>query len=109
MSTVNNAQSEPTRNRESMRNVIRAHIEGRLLILPCKMGEPIYMIVSKSKPEDSDSVWFAYVKSTKLTKNNVFAAVEGYGKTVFTSKEEADAALEAMKAQNGTEEAADES
>ena len=66
---------------------------GQLLKLPCPMGSTVYMIVRKrpkiGQPE------FSFVKTTYLTENNLLRIVRDFGKTVFSTHEEAERVREA--------------
>ena len=72
-----------------------AENDGRLYLAPCKLDDRIYMIVTKrpriNRPE------FSFIKTTYLTENNFFRVIRDLGKTVFLTREEAEAAFERMK------------
>lgn len=77
-----------------------AESQGRLLELPCRIGGTLYIIVTKrpkiTMPE------FSFVKQSQLTFHNMERVLRDFGKTVFLTRKEADAALEKMKEdQNG--------
>lgn len=63
----------------------------RFIEAPCKIGSTIYMIVTKrpkiSLPE------FSFIKTSYLTEFNFFRVCRDFGKTVFLTREEAEAAL----------------
>lgn len=69
-----------------------------VIVPPCKLGETIYMVVSKTHRRtrqvngETKSIRskHVFVKTTELTKLNFFDVLERYGKTVFTDKSEAD-------------------
>lgn len=66
--------------------------EGRLIILPCKVGDTVYKIVSANVPDDD--YYMSYHKETFVTPvlfnpSHILAV----GKTVFLTCEEAEAAL----------------
>ena len=75
--------------------LLRAQADGRLVVLPCKVGDTVYLIVTKRAriyaPE------FRFIKKSKLTFLNMERVLQDFGKTVFLSREEAEKALEAMK------------
>ena len=68
---------------------------GRVVVLPCKVGDTVYLIVTKRArvymPE------FSFVKKSRLTFSNMERVLRDFGKTVFLTREEAEKALEAMK------------
>ena len=66
--------------------------QGLLLKLPCKMGDKLWIIVTKRPRVYSPE--FSFVKASKLTWNNLQQVLKGLNKTVFTSREEAEKALE---------------
>lgn len=69
--------------------------ERRCVVLPAKMGDDVWLIVTKrprvTMPE------FSFVKHSRLTWTNIERVVTEFGKTVFRTPEEAQAALERMK------------
>lgn len=84
-----------TYNLDHLRELIKAEQEERLWIAPCKMKTPISMII-----EDRGSVPVYppyYVVTTFLSERNLVPAIKGFGKTVFLTREEAEAALAKMK------------
>ena len=66
--------------------------QGLLLKLPCKMGDKLWIIVTKRPRVYSPE--FSFVKASKLTWNNLQQVLKGLNKTVFTSREAAEKALE---------------
>ena len=66
--------------------------QGLLLKLPCKMGDKLWIIVTKRPRVYSPE--FSFVKASKLTWNNLQQVLKGLKKTVFTSREAAERALE---------------
>lgn len=92
---------EPT---EHIRELLRAEKDGRLLVLPCKIGATVYRLQRyfndatlkseiKIKPCVVESV------STKciITTDHVVMLFSDFGKTVFLTREEAEKALEGNK------------
>ena len=69
--------------------------DGRLVVLPCKVCDTVYLIVTKRArvymPE------FRFIKKSKLTFLNMERILQDFGKTVFLTREEAEKALEAME------------
>ena len=78
-----------------LRELAEADKDGRLVVLPCKVGDTVYLIVTKRAkvymPE------FSFVKKSRLTFLNMERVLQDFGKTVFLTREEAEKALEAMK------------
>lgn len=71
---------------DRMEELAKAEAEGRLLVLPCKVGDVVYIIGSKYRA-GRDETW---VNTGKFR----FSDLEKLGKTVFLNREEAEAALE---------------
>lgn len=69
--------------------------QGRLIILPCKVGDTVYRIVKnrKSKERPKGAI---YIRTITLTENNFSRTVLGgeFGKSVFLTYEDAEDALE---------------
>ena len=68
--------------------------EGKLIELPCKPGDTVYLLVT-------DIVGLSYISPHKV-KNIIFCVeiIPKVGKTVFLTKQEARKALEKMKKEN---------
>ena len=78
-----------------VRVLAEADKDGRVAVLPCKVGDTVYLIVTKRAriyaPE------FRFIKKSKLTFLNMERVLQDFGKTVFLTREEAEKALEAKK------------
>ena len=78
-----------------VRELAEADKDGRLVVLPCKVGDTVYLIVTKRAkvymPE------FSFVKKSRLTFLNMERVLQDFGKTVFLTREEAEKALEATE------------
>lgn len=79
--------------------------KSRFVELPCAFGDVIYMLVTR-KTHSFEYVFkdgkrnmikqqnqHTFIKDTYFTKLNFWKVLEGWGKTVFPSKEEAEKAL----------------
>jgi hypothetical protein len=77
---------------DCLRELAQADREGRCVVLPCEVGDTIWMIVTKrpkiSMPE------FSFIKRSRLSWLNIERVLIDFGKTVFLTREEAEAALE---------------
>lgn len=71
--------------------LMNADAEGRLIVLPCKMGGVIYRAIN-SRPIKGDKPW-KYIKQSRLTWNSLEGALRDFGKTVFLTREAAEASL----------------
>ena len=86
-----------------LRELAEADKDGRLVVLPCKVGDVVYgfhngqtilPMVAKWVETSADG-WTIAVQYTPMAPN--FYLFSDFGKTVFLTREEAEKALEAMK------------
>ena len=92
---------------DRLRELVEADREGRCVVLPCKVGDTIYDIsLAEIKESNVISISFIASKSTyhvSVCAENYRHAITldieigDFGKTVFLTREEAEAALEEMK------------
>jgi hypothetical protein len=93
-----------------MRELIKADKDGRVVVLPCKVGDTVWAILDGAKYARECKVDFVNIGSFGTTI--VFVVKDGlreqygvtaaaFGKTVFLTREEAEKALGAMKDGNG--------
>ncbi len=85
------AFSDDTSKAERIRELLKADKDGRLVVLPCKVGDTVYRIFN---PPSREPVISAH---TLMSIDYIVRWVDKFGKTVFLTREEAEAALEAMK------------
>ena len=99
MSVLNSIGGGYTRLRE----LAKADKEGRVVVLPCKVGDVVYgfygektilPMVAKWIETDTDG-WCIAAQYVPMAPR--FYRFSDFGKTVFLTREEAEAALEAMK------------
>ena len=74
-----------------------------VIVPPCNVGDEIYMLVTKHSVsfDIKDHVMtrckkqhtFTFIKQTRLMESNFFRVIKDIGKTVFLTREEAEAAL----------------
>ena len=80
---------------ERLRELAEADKDGRLVVLPCKIGDAVYLIVTKRAriytPE------FRFIKKSRLTFLNMERVLQDFGKAAFLTHEEAEAALRKME------------
>ena len=69
-----------------MEELAKAEAEGRLLVLPCKVGTVVYIAGSKYRA----GRWETWVNTGKFRLSDL----EKLGKTVFLTREQAEAALQ---------------
>ena len=70
--------------------LLQADREGRVLVLPCKIGDTVYRIQYVQKPNGRYRMGVAEFKFTLLCLYEM-------GKRIFLTREEAEKALEKMK------------
>lgn len=69
----------------------KADRDGRVVVLPCKVGDTVYRIFN---PPDREPVISAH---TLMSANCIVKWLDKFGKTVFLTREEAEAALEVVE------------
>ena len=85
-----------------LRELAEADRDGRLVVLPCKVGDTVYRIVRDTDPhitrDEVRNMYFAddMTLCVELVGGRIILP-EKFGKTVFLTREEAEKALEAMK------------
>lgn len=80
---------------DRLRELVEADKGGRLVVLPCKVGDTVYLIVTKRARNYTPE--FRFVKKSRLTFLNMERILQDFGKEAFLTREEAEKALEAMK------------
>lgn len=75
---------------DRLRELAEADKDGRIVVLPCKVGDTVYRLRSIEQTPGRFVVGVAAIKFALLW-------LEEFGKTVFLTREEAEKALEAMK------------
>lgn len=78
-----------------LRELAEADRDGRLVVLPCKVGYTVYLIVTKRARNYTPE--FRFVKKSRLTFLNMERILQDFGKEAFLTREEAEKALEAME------------
>ena len=72
--------------------ICRADKDGRLVVLPCKIGDLVYRIAVRRKYLNH-SMETLYIKTVEIKPENAHKYIAEIGKTVFLTREEAEAAL----------------
>ncbi len=91
---------------DRLRELAEANKDGRLVVLPCKVGDTVWANLDGMRHTRKCVIEFANIGSHVTTI--VFSTVDGlreqygvnpssFGKTVFLTREEAEKALEAMQ------------
>ena len=85
---------------DRMRELAEADKDGRLVVLPCKVGDKLYRVFDGniSEHEVQNMKYFARQRRLGIDMTPFFPDAGRFiGKTVFLTREEAEKALEAMK------------
>lgn len=92
---------------DRLREMAEAYKGGRLVVLPCKVGDTVYEVTSRKTISEyrvkairvelfcTFIEW--YIVAGFVDKSNFGVPVNELGKTVFLTREEAEKALEGMK------------
>lgn len=80
---------------DRLRELAEADKDGRLVVLPCKVGDTVYLIVTKRARNYTPE--FRFVKKSRLTFLNMERILQDFGKEASLTREEAEKTLEAMK------------
>ena len=80
---------------DRLRELAEADKDGRCVVLPCKVGDTVYLIVTKRARNYTPE--FRFVKKSRLTFLNMERILQDFGKEAFLTREEAEKTLEAMK------------
>ena len=104
---IESAFSDDTSKAERIRELLKADKEGRLVVLPCKVGDRLYEVtgrktISVYKIKAIRVELFGLFIEWDIVEGFVWQSLSGInaeeiGKTVFLNREEAEKALEAMK------------
>ena len=99
---IESAFAEDTSKAERIRKLLAADKDGRVVVLPCKVGDTVWRIVRDGEPhitrDEVRDMYFAddMTLCVELVGGRV-TFTEKFGKTVFLSREEAEKALQEME------------
>ena len=91
---------------ERLRELAEADKDGRLVVLPCKVGQRVFALLDTDKHISEcevkriglgNEIGFAGLEPIGARGREYGVSLNGFGKTVFLTREEAEKALEAMK------------
>lgn len=91
---------------DRMKELAEADKDGRLVVLPCKVGQRVFALLDTDKHISEcevkrigmgNKIGFIGLEPIGARGREYGVALNGFGKTVFLTHEEAEAALEAMK------------
>lgn len=104
---IDSAFSDDASKAERIRELLKADKDGRLVVLPCKVGDRLYEVtgrktISVYKVKAIRVELFGLFIEWDIVEGFVWQSLSGInageiGKTVFPAREEAERALEAMK------------
>ena len=77
---------------DHLRKLEEADKDGRVVVLPCKVGDTVYLIVTKRARTYTPE--FRFIKKSRLTFLNMERVLQDLGRTAFLTREEAEKALE---------------
>lgn len=91
---------------DRFRQLAKADKDGRLVVLPCKVGQRVFALLDTDKHISEcevkqigvgNKIGFIGLEPIGARGREYGVALNGFGKTVFLTREEAEKALEAMK------------
>lgn len=104
---IESAFTDDTSKAERIKEMLKADAEGRLVVLPCRVGDTVYEVTSRGTISEYEvrairTEMFGQFIDWRLRKGFVDRfcddiPVGEIGKTVFLNREEAEKVLEAMK------------
>lgn len=103
---IESAFSDDTSKAERIRELLKADKDGRLVVLPCKVGDTVWIIPDgknfclecEVELVNIGNLYITIVLCAKDGLREQYGVVAAaFGKTVFLTREEAEKALEAMK------------
>lgn len=98
--------SDDTSKAERIRELLKADKDGRLIVLPCKVGQRVFALLDTDKHMSEcevkriglgNEIGFVGLEPIGARGREYGVALNGFGKTVFLTREEAEKALEAKK------------
>lgn len=89
---------------DHLRELTQAEKDGRLVVLPCNIHQPIYIVKNDEIHQNYGFQWHFTDKECQtfgtLSMYGEFVRLDDFGKTVFLTREEAEAALKKREAEN---------
>lgn len=91
---------------DRLRELSEADKDGRLVVLPCKVGQRVFSLLDTGKHISEcevkqivlgNEIGFVGLEPVGARGREYGVSIKGFGKTVFLTREEAEKALEAMK------------
>ena len=91
---------------DRLRELAEADRDGRVVVLPCKVGQRVFALLDTDKHISEcevkqiglgNEIGFVGIEPIGARGREYGVSIKGFGKTVFLTREAAEAALEAMK------------
>lgn len=91
---------------DRLEELAKADKDGRLVVLPCKVGQRVFALLDTDKHISEcevkqiglgNEIGFVGIEPIGARGREYGVSIKGFGKTVFLTREEAEKALEAMK------------
>lgn len=96
---------------DRLRELAEADKDGRVVVLPCKVGQRVFALLDTDKHISEckvkqivlgDEIGFVDLEPVGARGREYGVSIKGFGKTVFLTREEAEKALEAMRKEETT-------
>lgn len=93
-------------NYARLRELAKANKDGRVVVLPCKVGQRVFALLDTDKHLSEcevkqiglgNEIGFVGIEPIGARGREYGVSINGFGKTVFLTREEAEKALEAIK------------
>ena len=103
---IESAFSDDTSKAERIRELLKADKDGRLVVLPCKVGQRVFALLDTDKHISEcevkqiglgNEIGFVGIEPIGARGREYGVSIKGFGKTVFLTREEAEKALEAIQ------------
>ena len=100
------AFADDTSKAERIRKLLAADDEGRVVVLPCKVGHRVFALLDTDKHISEcevkqiglgNEIGFVGIEPIGARGREYGVSLNGFGKTVFLSREEAEKALQEME------------
>ena len=104
------AFSDDTSKAERIRELLKADKDGRVVVLPCKVGQRVFALLDTDKHISEcevkqiglgNEIGFVGIEPIGARGREYGVSIKGFGKTVFLTREEAEAELKGRRADNG--------
>ncbi len=106
------AFSDDTSKAERIRELLKADKDGRVVVLPCKVGQRVFALLDTDKHISEcevkqigmgNEIGFIGLEPIGARGREYGVAINGFGKTVFLTREEAEKALREIQGKEDTD------